>query len=169
MNALTRLVAEYALYAVALAALVAWLRTPRDQKVPFAAAAVIAMVLVGVAVKTAGALWVDPRPFVVDHTTPLIAHNADNGFPSDHTALATAIAAVVFAWHRRVGAALLVVAVLLGASRVAAHVHHVPDIVVGIAIGLVAAAIGVLVARRIPWERMSWARSAAGLDRQPAA
>jgi undecaprenyl-diphosphatase len=158
VNALTRLVAEYALYAVALAALVAWLRTPRDQKLPFAAAAVIAMVLVGVAVKTAGALWVDPRPFVVDHTTPLIAHNADNGFPSDHTALATAIAAVVFAWHRRVGAALLVVALLLGASRVA-----------GIAIGLVAAAIGVLVARRIPWERMSWARSAAGLDRQPAA
>jgi undecaprenyl-diphosphatase len=169
VNALIRFVADYALFIVALGAVVSWLRTPRQEKVPYAAAVVIAVVLVAVAIRGLGALWVDPRPFVVDHTTPLIAHNADNGFPSDHTALATAIAAVVFAWHRRVGAALLVVALLLGASRVAAHVHHVPDIVAGIAIGLVAAAIGVLVARRIPWERMSWARSAAGLDRQPAA
>jgi len=169
VDSLIRLVADYALYAVALGAGVSWLLTSRRNKVPYAAAAVIALVLVAIAVKGVGALWVDPRPFVVDHTTPLIAHNADNGFPSDHTALATAIAAVVFAWHRRTGAALLALAVLLGVARVVTQVHHVPDIVTGVALGLVAAALGTLAARRIPWQTMGWARSAAGVGRQPAA
>jgi undecaprenyl-diphosphatase len=148
VNALIRLVADFALYAVALGAVVAWLRGPRTEKLPFALAAVIAAAAVGVLVKVAGLIWVDPRPFVVDHTVPLIAHNADNGFPSDHTALATGIALVVVWWHRRFGLALVALAVLLGAARVAAHVHHVPDILGGLAAGLLAAAAAVTLA---PW------------------
>lgn len=146
MDSAIRLVANFALYAVGLAAALAWLRAPRVDKAPFAVAGVVAAALVAVGVKLAGALWIDPRPFVVDHTAPLIAHPADNGFPSDHTALAAAVAAVVLLWHRRTGAALLVVAVLLGAARVAAHVHHWPDVLAGFAIGLVCAALGWLVA-----------------------
>jgi undecaprenyl-diphosphatase len=147
-----RLVANYALYAVALGAVLSWLRVPRVDKAPLAVAAVVAVLLVAVGVKIAGTVWTDPRPFVVDHTTPLIPHPADNGFPSDHTALATAVAAVVLLWHRRAGAALLVVAALLGAARVAAHVHHWPDIVAGFAIGLGCGAVGWLVAGwAVPW------------------
>jgi undecaprenyl-diphosphatase len=168
VNALIRIVADYALFVVALGAVVSWLRTPRREKMPYAAAVVIAVVLVAVAVKGLGALWVDPRPFVIDHTTPLIAHGADNGFPSDHTALAGAVATVVYAWHRRTGTALLVIAVLLGTARVAAHVHHVPDILGGLAIGIAAGVIGTFVARRVPWQRLPWARSAAGTRDQPA-
>lgn len=152
MDTAIRLVASFALYAVGLAAVLAWLRAPRPGKAPFAVAGVVAAALVAVGVKLAGALWTDPRPFVVDHTAPLIAHSADNGFPSDHTALAAAVAAVVLLWHRRTGTALLVVAVLLGASRVAAHVHHWPDVLAGFAIGLVSAALGWLVAHwAVPW------------------
>ena len=147
MDTAIRLVADYALYAVGLAAVVAWLRAPRAEKAPFAVAGVVAAALVAVGVKLAGGLWTDPRPFVVDHTAPLIAHSADNGFPSDHTALATAVAAVVLLWHRRTGAALLAVAVLLGSARMAAHVHHWPDVLAGFAIGLVCAALGSLVVR----------------------
>jgi undecaprenyl-diphosphatase len=149
VDLLTRLVANFALYAVGLAAVGAWLRTPRPQKPAFAVAGVVAAALVAVGVKVAGAIWTDPRPFVVDHTVPLIKHSVDNGFPSDHTALAAAVAAVVLLWHRRTGAALLVVAALLGASRVAAHVHHWPDVFTGFAIGLVCAALGALVARAL--------------------
>jgi undecaprenyl-diphosphatase len=110
------------------------------------------VLLVSVGVKVAGRLWTDPRPFVVDHIVPLISHPADNGFPSDHTALATAVAAVVLLWHRRAGAALLVLAVLIGTARVGAHVHHWPDIIAGFAIGVVCAALGGLAARwAVPW------------------
>ena len=142
-------VANYALYAVALGAVGAWLLTPREGKLQLAVAAVLAAVAVLVAVKVAGAIWVDPRPFVVDGRLPLIPHAADNGFPSDHTTLATAIAVVVLSVRRWWGAALLALALALGLARVAADVHHVPDIVGGMAIGALCAAVGVLLARRV--------------------
>ena len=152
MTTVIRLVADFALYAVALGAVLVWLRAPRPDKPGFAVAGLVSVALVAVGVKGAGLLWTDPRPFVIDHTTPLIKHSVDNGFPSDHTALATAVAAVVLVRHRRVGALLLVVAALLGAARVAAHVHHWPDVLTGFAIGLACAAVGWLVARvAAPW------------------
>ena len=149
------LVAQDALYAVALAAVVVWLLAPRTGKVALAVQALAAVLAVGVLVKATGALHTDPRPFVVDPSVrPLFAHPADNGFPSDHTALAVAVAAVVAVHRRVVGAVLLVVALLIGASRVAAHVHHWQDIGAGVLVGLVAAALGVLawtlVSHRLP-------------------
>ncbi len=138
--------ASYLLYAVALGAAVTWLVSPRARKLSFALAAALAAGAVGVLVKVMGAVWTDPRPFVVDHTTPAIAHSADNGFPSDHTALATAIALVVLTRNRIAGVVLLVLALVLAAARVAAHVHHVPDIIGGLGAGAVAAAVGVRLA-----------------------
>ena len=49
----------------------------------------MALVIMVVLIKVAAAIYTDPRPFVVDPSIePLFAHPADNGFPSDHTALA---------------------------------------------------------------------------------
>ena len=47
--------------------------------------ALAGLLTVGV-VKLAGALYAHPRPFVVFHAAPLVAHAADNAFPSDHLA-----------------------------------------------------------------------------------
>ena len=78
------------------------------------------------------AIYTDPRPFVVDPSVkPLFAHPADNGFPSDHTALAATVALVVMRYRWWLGAALMAAGIVLGAARVAAHVHHAPDIAVG--------------------------------------
>jgi hypothetical protein len=66
-----RLVATFALYAVGLGALLAWLRAPRLDKPAFAVAGVVAAAAVAVGVKVAGMVWTDPRPFVVDHVVPL--------------------------------------------------------------------------------------------------
>ncbi len=71
----------------------------------------------------------DTRPFVIEHVKPLIAHAADNGFPSDHTLLTMAIASVVFAYNKKVGIVLFVVAFLVSASRILALVHHPLDII----------------------------------------
>lgn len=145
MNSLIVVVAQYAIFAVALGAVVAWLLVSRRQKVVLAVQAVVAMLLVAVLVKVAATVHTDPRPFVVNPgLEPLFSHPADNGFPSDHTALATAIAALVTYYRRGIGVALLVLSVLIGAARVTAHVHHGQDIVAGLVIGAVAAAIPVL-------------------------
>ena len=148
VNQLTVIVAQYALFVVAAAAVVVWLMASRPDKVSLAVEAVVAMVLVAVMVKVAGAIHVDARPFVQNPAVkPLFLHPADNGFPSDHTALATAISVVVWQYRRRVAWAMVVLSVLIGAARVAAHVHHTQDIVAALIIGCVAAAGALLLWR----------------------
>jgi undecaprenyl-diphosphatase len=141
-------VANSALFVVAAGALLVWLRAPLRDKIPFALAGILAALFVAVAVKAAGLLWDDPRPFVVDGTTPLIPHGTDNGFPSDHTTLAMAVAVVVLLRHRVAGSILVGIALLLGGSRVAAHVHHWPDILAGLGVGTLCGLVGVALAAR---------------------
>jgi len=143
VNSLVVDVAQYGIFVVAAGALVVWLLCSRHEKVALAVQAVVTMIVVAVLVKVAAALHTDPRPFVVDpHLHPLFAHPADNGFPSDHTALASGIALLVTTYRRWIGLALVVVSVAIGVSRVAAHVHHPQDIAAGLVIGLLAALVG---------------------------
>jgi undecaprenyl-diphosphatase len=140
MDTLVAAIAQYALFVVAAGACLVWLRLPRRDKPALAVQTVVAVVLVAVLVKVAGAAHTDPRPFVVNPgLKPLFPHPADNGFPSDHTALASAVAFLVLAHRRAWGVLLLLVTVALGVARVAAHVHHTQDVVAGLVIGAVAA------------------------------
>jgi undecaprenyl-diphosphatase len=128
---------------VAVGALVTWLLTPRSAKAALLAQGLVTVLVVAVLVRVAGTVHADPRPFVVHPALrPLFRHAADNGFPSDHTALATGVVLVVARHRRRVGLGLLVLAVAIGVARVAAHVHHVEDVVAGLVIGAAAAMVG---------------------------
>lgn len=111
-----------------------------------AAAAVLGLGLTLVGIVIAGHLHTDPRPFVQDPSlTPLFSHAPDNGFPSNHSAAAGLIAALVLLRRRwLIGLGLAGCAVAVGAARVAAHVHHVQDIVAGLLIGAAAAAIALV-------------------------
>jgi membrane-associated phospholipid phosphatase len=142
MNSLIVFVAQYLLYFILAAATVIWLYLPQPDKVALAAQAIVSLVVVFVLVKLAAAIYTDPRPFVVDPSIrPLFAHGADNGFPSDHTAVAVTVSLLVMMYRRWLGAALLVASIMLGAARVASHVHHAPDILAGLVIA--ALAVGV--------------------------
>lgn len=142
MNSLIVFVAQYLLYFILAAATVIWLYLPRPDKVALAAQAIVSLAVVFVLVKLAAAIYTDPRPFVVDPSIkPLFAHGADNGFPSDHTAVAATVSLLVMMYRRWLGAALLVASIVLGAARVASHVHHAPDILAGLVIA--ALAVGV--------------------------
>jgi membrane-associated phospholipid phosphatase len=158
VNSVVAAVAQYAIFVVAAGALVVWLIAPRQQKLTFAVQAVVAVLVVAVLVKVAGALHTDPRPFV-EHPNlqPLFAHPADNGFPSDHTALASGVAFVVMLHRRWIGLGLIVVSIAIGVSRVLAHVHHVEDIVAGLVIGVVAALDGYLASRAFDSRRRAGA------------
>ncbi len=148
MDSVVSTVAQYALYVVAVVALVVWLFVDRSRKVGLAVEVLLAAALVAVLVKVGSAVHTDPRPFAVDPSVkPLFAHSADNGFPSDHTALATAVSLVVATYGRAIGVLLVVVSLAIGVARIEAHVHHVQDIVGGIVIGAVAAGVALLLWR----------------------
>ena len=146
MDTLIAWTANYLLWAMLAAAGAVWLfREDRDGRIRLAAAAVLGLVLALGFIVTAAHLHDDPRPFVVNpRLHPLISHSADNGFPSDHSAAAGLIAALVWFRHRWIGLLLAVAAVVLAAARVAAHVHHVQDVAVGLALGALAATVATL-------------------------
>ncbi|HET8987287.1 MAG TPA: phosphatase PAP2 family protein [Humibacillus sp.] len=156
MKTFSVLVTNDGIYLIPIVAAVAWLLSDRPTKASMAVAGAVTLGLVGILVLASAAAWFDPRPFAVDGHPPLVPHVADNGFPSDHTTMAAAIAGVVLAYRRRIGIALLLAAGLVGASRVTVHVHHVPDVVGGFAIGLAAAAVGVWFARRSLERWQAW-------------
>jgi undecaprenyl-diphosphatase len=140
-------VAQYLLFVLAAVAGAVWLTLDRAGKGRFAVEAVLGLAVVGIGIWVAAALHVDPRPFVSDpHSTPLFAHAADNGFPSDHAAAAGLLTAVVVRRKRLLGLLVGVGAVLVAIARVAAHVHHAQDVVAGLAIGLVGGAVGIWLA-----------------------
>jgi undecaprenyl-diphosphatase len=140
MHGLVSAVAQDGLYLVALLAVGLWLMVPRAEKVAMALEIVVGLVAVAILVKVAGAVHSDPRPFVQDPTIhPWFQHVADNGFPSDHTAVGTMTSIVVLRHRRTPGLVLLAITALIAVARVLAHVHHIQDVVAGAAIGLVAA------------------------------
>lgn len=146
MNTVIVDVAQYLLWVLVAAAALVWLTVDRAGKVVLAAQAVVGLVLVGIGIWLAGHLHTDPRPFVHDpHSTPLFPHAADNGFPSDHSAAAGLLTALVARYRRVVGALVGIGAVLIAWARVAAHVHHLQDVVAGLLIGVVAGVLAIVV------------------------
>lgn len=82
-------------------------------------------------------LYIDPRPFVVGHFTPLLPHAPDNGFPSDHTLLVSAFAAVGMFWNKWLGLALWLIAVIVAIARVYVGLHHPVDVLGSILFALI--------------------------------
>ena len=142
MNTLTATIAQDLLFLILLAAAVIWLFLPRQDKVGLAVQAIVSLVVMVVLIKLAAAIHTDPRPFVVDPSIkPLFAHPGDNGFPSDHTALGVTVALLVMIYRRWLGAVLLAAAIVVGAARMAAHVHHGQDIIAVMLIAVIAVSI----------------------------
>lgn len=89
-----------------------------------------------------GFMYVRARPFV-DHPTivQLIHKSADKSFPSDHTAIAFAIATALFFFDRRVGYAAFAIALFIGVGRIAVGVHYPSDVFMGMFVGLSVATV----------------------------
>jgi undecaprenyl-diphosphatase len=139
-------VAQYLLFVLAAVAAVVWLTLGRAGRLTLAAQAVVGLALVGVGLWLAASLHADPRPFVHDRASrPLFPHAADNGFPSDHSAAAGLLTALVARYRRWIGVLVGVGAVAIAWARVAAHVHHAQDVVAGLGIGLVAGVLGIVI------------------------
>jgi len=124
-------------------------RKPGSTILRWTVAAVLTLLLSFLGAQIAAALYNDPRPFVVGHYRPLIAHVADNGFPSDHSLLAAAIVAVVaFArWLWTLPFVLL--GGMVEAARVGAGLHHPIDVVGSDVVVIIAALLAALLAPAI--------------------
>jgi membrane-associated phospholipid phosphatase len=144
MDSVIVFVAQYLLFVMVAGFAVFWLFAEnRAGKVRLGASAVLGLAMAAVFLVAAGKLHSDPRPFVQNlRLHPLFQHARDNGFPSDHSIAAGLIAGLVLFRSRLYGAVFALAAFCVAAARVAAHVHHVQDVVAGLILGGIAAVIG---------------------------
>lgn len=78
-----------------------------------------------------------PRPFTLWPEIPLlIPEPSGYSCPSGHTASSFAAACSIFLYHKKWGAAALVLAGLIGFSRIYFSVHYLSDVLLGAALGV---------------------------------
>jgi undecaprenyl-diphosphatase len=149
-------IAKYLFVIVGLTAFLYWVKISKQEKVRLIVFGAIASVVTLALVKIGAALFFDSRPFVNHHVIPLYPHAADNGFPSDHTALTAFIALTIFISSKRLGIILLIMSILIGVSRVVGHIHSPIDIIGS----LVFAVVGYGAARQFtPYLLKRWRRA----------
>ena len=128
--------AKYLYIVVVAVAIIYILRQPREKQKRILILAIISLPIAYIVAKIGSWLYFDPRPFVVGNFTPLVPHVADNGFPSDHTLLTSAIASVIYVFNKKIGVLLWILALIVGISRVSAGIHHPVDILGSIIISV---------------------------------
>ncbi|ALX85841.1 phosphatase PAP2 family protein [Achromobacter ruhlandii] len=98
-----------------------------------------------------GALWPHPRPFVLGLGQAFFAHKATSSFPSNHTIIIATLAFTLIFDRRWAGwgYATLLLAAVVGLSRVYLGVHFPLDIAGGLLLAPVAAGLAVPVWRRV--------------------
>ncbi len=106
------------------------------------------IVVLGVALSAWAVSWMikhiypSPRPFVVlDNVTKLINHGRMDSFPSGHATFFSAIATVLYFYHKKIAILYGVGAIIIGISRVMAGIHWPIDILVGYIIGGIVATL----------------------------
>lgn len=119
---------------IALAALLLIIERYRQSGLAVSIALLIDFVAVNLIIKP---LVGRERPCDVTVTEDmLLACLSDHSFPSGHTAAAFAAAFALFLCHKRAGSAALILAVLMGFSRLYLFVHFPSDVIAGALLGL---------------------------------
>jgi membrane-associated phospholipid phosphatase len=135
----------------------AWLVVVAWQRTTLTVATVARVVALGVLAylvsKVLTHVIVDPRPFIEAHSQPLIPTSRDNGFPSDHALLVSALWASLWWIDRRWLGAFVVGVVLVGLGRLGVGAHHTLDVVGSLAIAAGAALVVALLPLPAAWQR----------------
>jgi undecaprenyl-diphosphatase len=129
MDSIITFIAKYAIIVPVLVAAYVWWKLNRKQRKDMLIFLICLIALSLLFAKIGEHLYVNPRPPFKDGATPLFTPSDYNGFPSDHTLFASALAFGVLRYRKNLGLALLGLSVIIGWSRVAAHVHHAIDVV----------------------------------------
>lgn len=149
MQQIVTFIAQYFLILSFIGAIYVWFTLRGKERTRFLLIGIVGAILTYILAKIGGMFYYDTRPFVAGHFTPYFGHSLDNGFPSDHTLLSSFLGFLVLRYNKKWGWALLVLALLIGLSRVVAGVHHLQDIIGSfIFAGLAVWIVGALFNRR---------------------
>jgi len=80
-----------------------------------------------------------PRPFILTGTPPAYFGSLDGSFPSNHTATTLAVSLIVLRVNKKLGFNLVVLSLLVAASRVIYSFHNWWDVLGGLLVGWLSA------------------------------
>lgn len=128
--------AKYLYVVIVVVALIYFNKQTKDQRREIAVLGMIALPVMYAIAKIISIFYYSTLPFVEGDFAPLILHEADNGFPSDHTLLAAGISSVFYFFNKKLSAVLWMITLVVGVSRVYVGVHHSIDIAGSIIIAI---------------------------------
>ena len=130
--------AEYLPYLIGVAALVFaiyWFVKNKSWKVLGQTLAAVFLSR-GIITEAIRFLWHRPRPFVGHTVNLLINHEASGSFPSGHTTLLFALAAIIYFWNKKIGWLFFALSFLACFARIFVGVHYPLDILAGMVVGI---------------------------------
>ena len=137
MDSLIVFGSKYLHFAAIAIATLYFLKQPRETKKKIIIFGIISLPIIYFAAKLAGHFYYNARPFIIGNFTPLFPHANDNGFPSDHTLILSAIASVIYPFSKKISLLLWMIALAVGFSRVFAGIHHPVDIFGSVIIAII--------------------------------
>ena len=91
-----------------------------------------------------------PRPFTLNPAVSLaVSKLTDSSFPSGHALACFESAAAVFCFHKKWGAAALLLAAIVGFGRIYLYVHFPSDVLAGALLGIGVGVLSVFLVNRI--------------------
>ncbi|HUY69414.1 MAG TPA: phosphatase PAP2 family protein [Candidatus Tyrphobacter sp.] len=154
MIAMVAVLAAKYFYLVSLAITgYAFLKLNREKRWRFVYFAGLGLPLVFILSRIASYFYFDPRPFVLHHFTPLIAHLPDNGFPSDHALLAFALMALVYLFDSKLGIILGLLGIVISWSRIYVGLHSPLDVSAGFGLSVLGFLTTYLIFKKTPLEK----------------
>lgn len=129
---------KYLIWVLIGLVLVWFLKQSKEKQKQIIIFGITALPIIFLISRLAGMFYYDPRPFVIGHFEPIIPHKPDNGFPSDHALLGSALAVVIFPFSKKISGLAWLLTILVGVSRILGGIHYPIDIVGSIAIAIFA-------------------------------
>lgn len=141
--------AQYLIFIIIILGIAYFLHRPIHEKREIVIFSLITLPIIFIISRICSAMYFNPRPFVENQFLALIPHKANNGFPSDHTLLSSAVAMIVWQFNKKIGWFLLFLALMVGLARVYVGVHHHMDIFASIIISFVT----VIITQKFIWPK----------------
>ncbi|PEE73313.1 undecaprenyl-diphosphatase [Priestia megaterium] len=141
--------AEYMVFVLAFIALIFWF-TRREENRMMIISATISFILAEMMGKIAGTLHSNNQPFAeLSNVNKLIEKAVDNSFPSDHTILFFAFCMTFFIYQKRWRYIWIMLALVVGISRIWVGVHYPADVIVGAIISIFSTFIASFIVSRL--------------------
>ena len=142
LNPVIVFIANNAIYLLAAAVLI-YLLSLKPGNILMIVSGLVSLVLAEVAGKIAGMFHSNHQPFAaLSDVNQLIEMEVNNSFPSDHTIIFFTMSVTFWLFKRKHTYLWILLAVLVGFSRIWAGVHYPADIAVGALLGSAFAYLG---------------------------